>query len=160
MKALIFDAGPLINLSMNGLLYIIEDLKKNFDGKFLITRQVKYETIDHPLVIKNFELGALRIQDLLDRKILELPSALKIDDYIIDSKTQQLMSKANHTVEAKGHWIDIVSDAEMSCLALNDELTKKNIQCLIAIDERTTRMLSEKPENLERIMAERLHERV
>lgn len=160
MKALIFDAGPLINLSMNGLLYILEELKKNFDGKFLITKQVKYETIDRPLEIKRFELGALRVQDLLDKKIIELPSSLTIDENKINLKTQEIMNKANHTVDIKGHWVDIVSEAEMSCLALVDKLSEKSIQSIIAIDERTTRMLSEKPENLERVMAEKLHQRV
>ena len=78
MKTLIFDSGPLINLSMNGFLYILEELKKSFNGKFLITEQVKYETLDRPLKIQIFELGALRIQDLLQKKVLELPSSLNI----------------------------------------------------------------------------------
>jgi len=75
MKAFVLDSGILINFSMNGLLYVLEELKKNFDGKFLITKQVKYETVDRPIGILKFELGALRIKDLIDKKILEFPEA-------------------------------------------------------------------------------------
>ena len=32
MKYLIFDAGPIISLTMNGMLPIIEKLKGVFDG--------------------------------------------------------------------------------------------------------------------------------
>ena len=45
-KALIFDSGTLINLTMNCLLYILPELKKIFKGKLLITSAVKYEIID------------------------------------------------------------------------------------------------------------------
>lgn len=160
MKVLIFDSGPLINLSMNSLLYILEKLKENFDGKFIITKQVKYEVIDHPMEIKRFELGALRVQELLEKKIIELNTSLNISDEEINQRTQSIMNKANHTIEAKSQWINIVSDAEMSCLALCDILKEKGIESIIAIDERTTRMLAEKPDNLEMMMAEKLHQRI
>ena len=55
MKYLIFDSGPLINYSMNGSLHIIERLKKEFKGEFLITKEVKKEIIDNPKKIKRFE---------------------------------------------------------------------------------------------------------
>lgn len=160
MKAVIFDSGTLINLSMNGLLYILESLKKNFQGKFLITRPVKYETIDRPMGIEKFELGAIRVQNLIDQGILEFPESLGISEEVIKKETDQLMDIANHYIQSQGSWIKIVSDAEMSCLALSDELSKIGIKSLIAIDERTTRILAERPENLERILSERLHQKV
>ena len=54
MKYLIFDAGPIINFAMNGSLDILRKLKQNFDGEFLITKEVKYEIIDHPQSIKKY----------------------------------------------------------------------------------------------------------
>lgn len=159
-KALIFDSGTLITLSMNGLLYILEDLKKNFDGKFLITSQVKYEILDRPLGISRFELGALQIENLIQNKILELPSSIGISDEKIKEKTKELMTSINHLVRVEGQWIEIVSDAEMSCLALSSELTQKEIENIIAIDERTTRILCENPRTLEKIMSEKLRQRV
>jgi len=80
MKVLIFDTGTLITLSMNGLLYLLEEMKKTCDCKFLITKEVKYEVLDRPIGIKRFELGALRVQALIEKGVLELPNALKISE--------------------------------------------------------------------------------
>ncbi len=160
MKVLILDAGPLINLSMNGLLYLFEELKKTFDGKFIITEEVKYEVVDRPIGIEKFELGALRVQDLIDKKVIELPYSLGIDRSILERRTKEIMNKANCVVQVKGRCINIVSNAEMSCLALSAELTKKGIENIIGIDERTTRILAENPQNLESLMSEKLHQMV
>ncbi|MFH1425169.1 MAG: hypothetical protein ABIG28_00355 [archaeon] len=160
MKALILDSGTLINFSMNGLLYIFEELKKISEVKFIITKQVKYEILDRPIGIPRFELGALRIQSLIESGVLELPNSLSISEQEIKTKTKELMDIANSSLKAGGKFIKIVSDAEMSCLALSEILTKKQIPNLIAVDERTTRILSEKPENLEKLMSKKLHSQV
>ncbi|MBM3232758.1 hypothetical protein FJZ18_01160 [Candidatus Pacearchaeota archaeon] len=160
MKALIFDSGTLINLSMNGLLYVLEKLKKNCDCYFLITSAVKHEIIDRPLSIQRFELGALNIQALMDSGVLNLPSVLGIKEEDIDKDTRDIMDMANHYIQVNGKWVSIVSEAEISCLALNDILSKRGFETLIAIDERTTRMLCESPESLERVMSEKIHQKV
>jgi len=160
MKALIFDTGSLINLSMNGLLYILPEMKKSFKGKFLITQDVKYETIDRPLKVPRFELGALRVDSLINQKVLENPQSLGIKVETIKKQTKVLMEQANHYIRLKGRWIKIVSDAEMSCLALSSILSEKGVENIIAIDERTTRILSEKPQNLEKLMSRKLHANV
>jgi len=159
-KALIFDSGTLINLSMNGLLPLLENLKKDFNGKFLITKEVKYETVDRPIGIYRFELGALRVSNLIERGILEMPSSIGISDEELARETARLMEIANTTVSAKGTAVKIVSEAEISCLALSSKLAEKGTESLIAIDERTTRILGEKGENLGRLMSDRLHQRV
>ncbi len=158
MKALIFDSGALINLSMNGLLYLIEDLKKDFKGKFFITRSVKYELIDRPINVQKFELGALEIQNLVDKSILELPTSI-VDEQELDRETQELMDIANHFISVGGQWVNLVSKAEISCLALDNELRRQGWETMIAIDERTTRILGEDPQKLEKLMSERLHQR-
>ena len=160
MKILIFDSGPLINLSMNGLLYILEALKKEFNGKFIITEQVKYEVIDRPIKVPKFELGALQIKELISSNILELPSSIGIGSDIIKKETQFLMKKANTCMMAGDKQINIVSEAEISCLAVSAELAKRNVENIIAIDERTTRILTENPKDLERLMSNKLHMRV
>ena len=160
MKALIFDSGTLINLSMNGLLYILEGLKKDFNGKFLVTEQIKQETIDRPIGIQRFELGAIQIQNLLDSGILELPDVLGIMPKDLEEETNKLLETANHYMQMRSHWIQIVSAGEMSCLALSDVLSKRGVETLIAIDERTTRMLAENPGALEKVMSEKLHQPV
>ena len=160
MKILIFDSGPLINLSMNGLLDILEKLKKISNSKLIITSQVQKEVYDRPVMIRQFELGALRIHELIEKNILELPESLSISSNLLNSKTQELLALANHFLKTEEQWIQIVSEAEMSCLALAVELKKQGHDVLVAIDERTARMLSEKPENLEEIMSSRLHKKV
>src|SRR3989344_1230594 len=159
-KALIFDSGPIINLSLNGLLPIIEKLKSSFKGKFLITSQVKQEIYDRPVRIPQFELGALRIKDLIDKHVLEMPDSLSINSKQIEILTRKFMEEANHAMQVENHQVQLVSDAEMSCLALSIELKKKGIDSMLAVDERTARMLCEKPENLEKIMSMHLHKQV
>lgn len=160
MKALIFDSGALINLSMNGLLYLIESLRNDFEGKFLITKEVKNEVIDRPKGIPRFELGALSIEELLKEGIIEMPEAFEIDSKSLNKKTEEFMDKANHFVKVDNRWIPLVSSAEMSCLALSAELSERDIENIISIDERTTRIMCEDPRQLEKLMSERLHQRV
>jgi hypothetical protein len=159
-KALIFDSGALITLSMNGLLEMLIDLKKVFGGKFLITRDVKYEIVDRPIGVYRFELEALRVQHLIDMGVLELPESMKVSDESIKKRTKELMNLANHTIQFQGRWVQIVSDGEISCLALSDELAKQGVETMIAIDERTTRVLVEKPDNLKQIMSDKMHHQV
>ena len=159
-KAIIFDAGTIITLSMNGLLDVFRELKKQFNGKFLITEDVEYEIIKRPLKIKKFELGALRIKQLLDEKVLELPSSVGIKDSIIQEKTHWLLDTANKTFFVKEKYIHLIDRGETSCLALSELLSKKGIENVISIDERTTRMLCEKPENLHKLLETKLHTKI
>lgn len=160
MKILILDSGILINLSMNGLLYLFEEFKKVSDVKFVITKDVKYETVERPAGVPRFELGALRVKSLIERKIIEMPEDLNVKSSAIDFEKNRLVKIANNSVKAEGRFVSIVSNAEMSCLALSSELTKRGIENMIGIDERTTRLLAEKPENLGELMSNRLHQRV
>ena len=155
MKALIFDASSLISMSMAGLISQLKDLKKIFNGKFYITEQVKKEVIDKPLTIKRFELEALRIKQLLEEKILELPQE-KLEGQITE-KTKQLMNIANNSFYTNKRNIHLISDGETSCLALSEILTENKIQNLIVVDERTMRMLVEKPKNLKDLFRKKLH---
>ncbi len=156
-KAIIFDSGSLISLGMSGLIPLLQDLKKIFNGKFLITEQVKYEVIDRPLKTKRFELEALRINELVKNKILELPQSLKIPNEQVKKQMNEYMKIANSMFYKGDKNIDIISNGEASCLALSKILAQKKIKNIICIDERTTRMLSEKPENLRKLLEKKLH---
>jgi len=160
MKALILDTGTLINLSMNGLLYILPELAEKTKVKFFITHAVKYEVVDRPMNVPRFELGALRVRNMIDSGAINLPQTLDIPHDQITNKTKELMNLANQSVRSKGNWIKIVSDAEISCLALSTFLTDNKIENMIAVDERTTRLLSEKPQDLEETMSRKLHQKV
>ncbi len=155
-KVIIFDSSTLITLAMNGLLEELKNLKKIFMGEFIVTKEVIDETINRPLKIKRFELEAIKLKKLLEEKILEKPVVLGIEDSEISKKTDVLMSIANTTFEGKGKNIHIIDLGEASCLALSKILNKKNIKNIIAVDERTTRVLCEKPENLKELLQKKL----
>ncbi len=156
-KALIFDSSTVITLALNNLLNILSSLKKGFDGEFIVTWDVQDEIINRPLSIKRFELEALMIRQLLEEGILQAPDFLGVSRKDLDNETLRLLSAANHTFEADGEWIRIVSRGEISCLALANLIDKRVSRVVIAVDERTTRMLCEKPENLRKLLERKLH---
>ena len=160
MKAIIFDASTLITLAMNGLLEELKELKQIFDGKFLITKDVKYEIIDRPSEIKRFALEALKLKELLNLNVLEMPNSLRISDSEISRETQKLINIANSTFEANGKKIHLVDLGETSCMALSKILSDKKIKNVLAVDERTIRMLAEKPENLKELFQKKLKVRI
>lgn len=156
-KAIIFDASTLISLAMNGLLPELKKLKEIFKGKFIITKEVKKEIIDKPITIKRFELEALKLKQLLDTGILESPSSLQINEEKITKKSQEIMNFGNTIFSANEKEIHLIDLGESSCLALSKILSERKINNAIAVDERTTRMLGEKPENLHKLLKKKLH---
>jgi len=160
MKALIFDSSSLITLTMNSLTDLVGDLKKEFKGKFLIPRQVKYETIDRPLQIKKFELAALKNNELIYKKVLELPEILGINQEELKDKTKEILRISNNAFFARDEFMHIIDDGEAGCMALSLLLSKKGIDNVIVIDERTTRMLGESPGNLRKLFESKLHTKV
>ena len=154
-KYIIFDAGPLISFTMNGLLPVLEKLKNIFQGEFIITPDVKREVIDKPLRIKKYELEALNIQDLLNRGIIKLSSSI-ISNNLLEQETFKIMDLANSSFKADRD-ITLIQIGEASCLAFANLCQSENV---IAIDERTTRLLIENPENLRKIMENKLHTKI
>lgn len=159
-KVIIFDAGALISLSMNGLLDELQKLKGIFNGEFLITKQVKSEAIDNPIKIKYFGFEALKVQQLLDDGILKMTDSYGISSSLIDSETEKIMNIANGLFMNSNNKINIMQLGEASCLALSKILREKTIESVIVIDERTTRMLVEKPENLKDLLERKLHTKI
>jgi hypothetical protein len=156
-KVIIFDSGVIINFAMNGLLEEFEELREKFDGKFIITKEVSTEIIDKPMSIKRFKLEALKIKKLIDEKILEMPSAIGIEDKEISKKTIEIENKANNIFFGRGNAIQLIHSGEASCMALGALLDERKIENVLSVDERTTRMLGEKPENLSILLNKKMH---
>ena len=154
---IIFDASTLISLSMAGLLPELRELKRKSKVKFIITQKVKEEAIDTPLKIKRFQLEALKIKELLDEKILELPIALGLDDKIVRAKAIEILDMANTTIYGADKDIHLIDLGEASALAISKMLNDKKIKNVIAIDERTTRSLAETPNELKKYLEGKLH---
>jgi hypothetical protein len=155
-KAIIFDTGTLISLSMSCLISVLKELKKNFNGKFLITKNVEYEMMIRPMNIKKYKLGAMRLNKLLEEGILELPGK-EIDENELNKRTKNYMKMSNSVFFKENTAIHLIDEGEAACLALSSMLREKEIENVIAIDEKTTRMLCEKPENLRQLMEKKLH---
>lgn len=141
---------------MNGLEGLLKELKKHFNGKFIITPDIKYEVIDKPLDIKRFKLGAFKIRELLKEGVLESSSSLDIDNKELNKRRKEVLKKANKCYYAKKDFIEIIHKGEASCLALSLMLKDS----ILVVDERTTRMLTEKPNNLRKLLENKLHTKV
>jgi len=159
-KAIIFDSGVLISFSMNGITDMIKNLKSVFEGKFLITFEIKKEVIDTPLKIRRFKLEALKIKKLLDEGVIEMPSSLGIKDSEITQRTNKIMDITNSLFKGGKRDIHLIDPGEASCLALGEILNKKGIKNVIAVDERTMRSLVESPENLRKFLEKKLHVKI
>lgn len=153
MKSIIFDSGPLINFAMNGSLHILKKLKKEFNGDFLITKEVKQEIIDTPLNIKRFELGALQLKSLYDEGIIKLADITPQQVDELRKKRDEIMNTANTTFKTKKKYVHLIDKGESAVLALSNTIGPN----LIVIDERTTRILCENPENLKKLLEKKLH---
>ena len=159
-KILIFDSGSLISLSINGLLEELKKLKKIFNGEFIITKEVKKEVVDNPIKIKMYELEALKIQNLIDEGCLNMPDKIGITDKEITNLMFKLMNFANTMFIGNRNEIQLIQQGETSCLALSKILNEKKIKNVLVIDERTLRMLVEKPENLKELLEKKMHTNV
>jgi len=155
MKYLIFDAGPIISLAMNGMLPVIEKLKDVFPGEFIMTPHVKNEIVDRPMKIKKYKLEAIQVRDMLERGVFKMSSDF-IPQAKLDREVKRLLKVTNGVLRTTqtGEKIKIVHNGEAACLAFAKLCGADNA---IVIDERTTRMLTESPKNLEKMMEKKLH---
>lgn len=154
MKSLIFDAGPIINFAMNGILPILEDLQKEFKGDFLITKEVKKEVIDRPLEIPRFEFQALQIKELFKKGVIKHADITSEQVNELRRVREDLMQVANNTFKTKKGYLHLIDKGESAALALSSILPDNPP---IVIDERTTRVLCENPNNLRKLFEKKLH---
>lgn len=151
MNIIVFDTGPLISLTLNNLLWLIESLHREFRGTFYIPMAVKKELIDRPLQTKKFKFEAMQIIPYISNRTLEV-----IENDFILSKTRHLMDLANRCFRAKGNWIQMIQEGEMEAIATALYFNSKTI----VIDERITRMLIENPNDIKKTLERRLHTKV
>ncbi len=148
MKSIVFDSGPVISLALNNLLWILDPLKKRFNGNFCIPGSVKKEIVDKPLSTKKFRFEALQVLNLIKNRTLEVS---EIKDVM--KKSFSLLDSANNIFIAHEHPIQILHLGETEGVALSLYL---NADAFV-IDERTTRVLIEQPKALENLLRHKLH---
>jgi hypothetical protein len=148
MKSIVFDAGSVISLTMNNLLWILEPLKEQFNGHFYITPDIHDELVKKPLRTKKFKFEALQVMRWIKSGILEI-----YDEGPIHLLAMHLHGLANSSFIAKHHPIKIVHMGEMEAMAV---LLRTHASAIV-IDERTTRKLVEHPEDIVRRLRKKLH---
>jgi len=151
MKTIVFDTGPVISFAMNNMLWILDPLKKTFNGDFVITPGVHKELIEVPLNTKKFKFEAMQIMQYIKKGTIEI-----VDNNMIRKDTLKLMELANKIFKSKGNWIKIVHYGEIEAVAaaINFEAHA------LVIDERTTRTLLEDPARLKHTMERKLHGKI
>jgi len=158
MKYLIFDSGPIISLAMSGLLGVLERLKSVFDGDFILTPDVFREVVERPMKIKEYKLEAIKVKNLIDKGVFKMSDEIIAFNHL-DKETKRILKTANGALRTyhSGKKIELIQDGEASCLAFS-RLCK--CESLIVVDERTTRLLSEAPKRLQKLMEKKLHTKI
>jgi predicted nucleic acid-binding protein len=151
MKKIVFDAGPVISLTTNNLLWILRDLKRKFDVDFLIPKSVADELVQRPLQTKKFKFEALQVQRLIDDGVFRV-----IETKETHKKALGLLDTANRVFKAGRQPLRIVQMGEMEALAIYKMLNADGM----VLDERITRTLIEAPHALETLYERRLHTNV
>lgn len=151
MKAIIFDAGPIISLTTNNLLWLLGPLKEKFGGEFYLTEGVRKELVEKPLKTKKFKFEALQVQDQIEKGVLKV-----IKDSGLRKKAEQLLDLANGVFSVKKNPLKVLQLAELESLAA----AKLMDIPYIVVDERVTRLLLESPGQLEQLLEKRLHKNV
>jgi hypothetical protein len=151
MRSIAFDTGPIISLTLNNIVWILEPLHARFGGEFHITKEVYNELVQRPLSTRKYKFEALQILPLITKGIIKI-----VDSAEIDRSCDELHALANHIYYARKNPICIVHRAEMQvlacCLEAGDET--------IVVDERTTRTLIESPHALKNQLEKKLHTKI
>ncbi len=150
-RSLVFDAGSVISLATNNLLWLLPPLKERFGGSFIITRSVESEIVTKPMQTKKFKFEAIQIRHLIATGTIEV-----VDSPEVEGIAAHLLNLANNLFMCKGQAIHIVHAGEMESLAT---VIHAKASALV-IDERTTRQLIEDPRQIARRMRIKLHKPV
>ena len=152
MKFVVFDAGPLISLTLSGMLDILEKLKTK-DIEFILTPQVKREVVDKADSIKKYKLEAVRIKKLIKEAVIK-DSENFVDEKSLKNEIRKIIDNSRKALSSGKEKLELIQEGEASCLAFSNLC---NCESLIVIDERTTRLLTEDSESLRKMMEKKLH---
>jgi predicted nucleic acid-binding protein len=150
MKAIVFDAGTVISLAINSLLWLLEPLKKKFGGEFYITKAVKYELVDRPIKSKKYKLEAVMIKSLIRKGVIKVYEG----DLLV--KTNRILGFSNKLYSSNQGYLNLVQLGEVESLALVNEINADAFM----VDERTIRMMVENPKNLLNLLTKKLHSKI
>jgi|SRR3989344_64746 len=148
MKSLVFDTSSIISISTNNLLDRLFELKKSYNGEFLISNSVKEELIDNPLKTKRFEFQAVLIADAVGKGRFKF-----FDNLAVKNKAAILMNVANNIFSIGGKPLRILDRAEIEGLVLAGVVKAD----AYVVDERTLRLLVEDYRKLQQLLERKFH---
>jgi hypothetical protein len=148
MRSLIFDSSTVITLAMNNLLWLLKPLRERFKGEFYIPLSVKREIVDVPMNSKKFKFEAMQVLKVIDEGDLKI-----FDDSKYKKKVDDVMKGVNRIYGGRKKRMQILHEAEIAALVLAKELKSE----AVVVDERTTRMLVEKPLELGKLLQRKMH---
>ncbi len=152
MRSIIFDSGPVISLTVNNLLWILEALKDRYNGEYIIPTSVKKELIDVPLATKKFKFESLQVLDTIRRDIVIVHE----DNNQLKNLTEELLKIANSCYYTGKEKLKIIHYAEMEVIAL----ALLQGADAIVVDERMTRAIIENPDSIPDILSRKYHTKV
>ncbi len=151
MRSIVMDTGVIISLASNGLLWLLEPMRKRFKGEFLIPSSVRREIIDMPLQSLRFKLEAMQVLSEVAKgniKLYESPDIIE--------EAKRLSEISNNIFRAQGSYIQIMQSGEIGAIVL----AKKVGAEALLVDERATRVLIEEPIKLKELLQSKLHTKV
>jgi predicted nucleic acid-binding protein len=148
---LVFDAGPIITSTMNGLLFALPRLKETFNADFLIPQAVYNELIEKPMQTRRHKLEAYHVIEHINNNTIHT-----IDKKHLLSQTQMYLDIINTAYKAFGNPIKIIHEGEMQALVLAKSLGARTV----VVDERTTRYLLETPIRVVQRFERKLHTQI
>ncbi|MFC2154615.1 hypothetical protein ACFLRC_03965 [Candidatus Altiarchaeota archaeon] len=117
--------------------------------EIIVPEGVYEEIVDRPLKSKRFALESLRIKRLFSDGVI---SEVDADP----EKTKEILKTSNHLFYMKKRPIQILHRGEAEALSL---LVEHDCEALL-VDERTTRLLVERPEKLLEVLSRQNHKHV
>ena len=141
-QPIVSDAGPLISLSENCLVWIL----RGIDNPVVIPRGVEFEAVSHPLKLNQYELNAMRIKEMI------VEGEILVDPTDVRSRAKEISSIVNNLLYYKNRPITIFHEGEAEVLALALERKLDTV----VIDERTARLVIENPRQIQKYMESRL----
>lgn len=142
---LVFDSSSLISVSQSCLVNVLGSLRDKMGAEFVVPQAVYREAVERPISIKRFELNAIRIKRGVEKGWF---SVRAVKDQRLFGEIDAL---ANSCFSVRGKPVRLLQLGEVEALALVRELEAD----ALVIDERTTRMLVESPNQLKKIMEAR-----
>lgn len=138
LPALICDSSALISITDSCFIHVLYMLKRSFSGAYVIPPCVYEECVAHPRRIRAHAIYALRLERAVSDEVL---GVVPLEE---PAHAARILQWANSIFTLDGRPLAILQRGEAECLALALETGVRDV----LMDERTTRLLLEAPEQL------------